>query len=45
MYGSFMLPAGWEADPEPVVLPDVFIYLCVKEFGGDIEQVSYCQFH
>ena len=41
--GPFFLPAGWNEDPEPVVLPDVFIYLCVKEFDGDIEQVSYCR--
>jgi len=39
--GPFYLPAGWEANPEPVILPDVFIYLCVKERGGDIEEVSY----
>eukprot|EP01084_Bolivina_argentea_P301152 519463_1 len=42
--GPFLLPDGWNENPKPVVLPDVFIYLCVKEFGsGDIEQVSYCR--
>eukprot|EP00485_Elphidium_margaritaceum_P001758 CAMPEP_0202694498 /NCGR_PEP_ID=MMETSP1385-20130828/8345_1 /ASSEMBLY_ACC=CAM_ASM_000861 /TAXON_ID=933848 /ORGANISM="Elphidium margaritaceum" /LENGTH=1708 /DNA_ID=CAMNT_0049350357 /DNA_START=54 /DNA_END=5180 /DNA_ORIENTATION=+ len=41
--GPFYLPLGWNENPEPVQLPDVFIYLCVKEFGGDIEQVSYCR--
>merc|ERR1712113_812651 len=43
--GPFLLPQGWEESQEPVTLPDVFIYLCVKEgFGkNNIEQVSYCR--
>eukprot|EP01084_Bolivina_argentea_P302872 522854_1 len=42
--GPFLLPEGWNENPEPVVLPDVFIYLCVKELlNKDIEQVSYCR--
>jgi len=42
--GPFLLPEGWEKDPNPVILPDVFIYLCVKEtLGNKIEQVSYCR--
>eukprot|EP01084_Bolivina_argentea_P209778 357250_1 len=42
--GPFLLPDEWNENPKPVSLPDVFIYLCVKEFGSDvIEKVSYCR--
>jgi len=42
--GPFLLPEGWHEDPNPVMLPEVFIYLCVKEtLGNKIEQVSYCR--
>ena len=38
--GPFLLPKRWESDPRHIDLPDVFIYLCVRELNK-IEQVSY----
>merc|ERR1711973_517458 len=41
--GPFKLPKGWESDPRPIDLPDVFIYLCYQAKLGkkEIVQVSY----